>query len=70
MLFLYFIMQYDDRNHVLYCITDVSIWVQLVSGETLLQEKTFTVVGVTQTQVLADSIVIAASALNHNTVAW
>ena len=58
-------MQYDDRNHVLYCITDVSIWVQLVSGETLLQEKTFTVVGVTQTQVLADSIAIAASALNH-----
>ena len=45
--------------------TDVSVGIRLLSGETLFQEKNPLVVGETRTQVLADSIAIAASALNH-----
>ena len=40
---------------------------ELVSGETFLQEKTSLVISGTQTQVLADSMTIAASVLNHCT---
>ena len=47
--------------------TDVSVRARLVSGETLLQVKTPLVVGGTQTQVVADSMTIAASTLNHCT---
>ena len=44
---------------------DVSVQVRLVSGETLLQVKAPLVIGGNRTQVLADSMAIAASALNQ-----
>ena len=45
--------------------TDVSIEIRLLSGKTLLQAKTPLVVGRTINQVLADSMAIAASALDY-----
>ena len=65
------IKQYHGRKHVFYVVphnTDFDAWVRLLSEKNLITgEKTPLVVDGTQTQVLADSIAIAARAKNQFT---
>ena len=65
--FFWFFLRVSDSFNasLLRHMAQMLAWHWLLSGENLLQKKTPLVVGETRTQVFADSMAIAASALNH-----